>query len=132
MVGAVRCTVCPGAMSPVLKALLRAVKVWSTLSSFVTVILAPGATVKSSGWKAKFLMMMWIEDTGAEEAEEELAAGGEVVLLDELDVLEQAARARAPAQSSATMPIGRRPHRSRRAIVESRGRRGPRWWLAAS
>lgn len=129
MVGAVRWTVCPGAMSPVLKALFRAVKVWSTLSSFVTVILAPTATVKSSGWKAKFLMMMWIDDTGAEEvleAADELAGSDELVAEEEWGVLgvleEQAARASAPADTKTTRPKGRRRQSCRRLVIDRRAR----------
>ena len=55
--GAVKVTVLPALMSPVSKALDPvAVTVWATVSSFVTVTLVPGATVRLAGSKAKFLI----------------------------------------------------------------------------
>lgn len=99
-------------MSPVLNALFRAVKVWSTLSSLVTVMVAPGATVKLSGWKAKFLMTMCMEAAGVfvedapELAAEALALAGAVLRTAEPvvdDVLEQAASPTAPTKTSAVV-----------------------------
>lgn len=112
--GAVRCTVLPGAISPVLNALFRAVKVWSTLSSLVTVMVAPGATVNVSGWKAKFLMTMCMDAAGVfvDDAPvlvaEALALAGAVALAGSVlrtaelvadDVLEHAASPTAPTKT---------------------------------
>lgn len=108
MDGAVRCTVSPGAISPVLNALFRAVKVWSTLSSLVTVMVAPGATVNVSGWKAKFLMTMCMDAAGVfvEDvpllAVEAPALAGAVLRTAELvvdEVLEHAASPTAPTKT---------------------------------
>lgn len=48
--------------SPELNAPLSAVRVWITCSSLVTVMVAPGLTVKCAGWKAKFWIVTVIVD----------------------------------------------------------------------
>lgn len=109
MDGAVICTVLPGAISPVLNALFRAVKVWSTVSSLVMVMVAPGATVNLSGWKAKFLMTMCmdaagvlVEDVPAPVAEALALAGAALRTAEPVadDVLEHAASPTAPTKTS--------------------------------
>lgn len=69
----------PLVTSPELNAPLSAVRVWITCSSLMTVMVAPGLTVKCAGWKAEFWMVTVIADAAV--ADVGTVAGEAVVVL---------------------------------------------------
>jgi len=88
-------------MSPVLKPPLDDVTVWATWSLLVTVTVAPGATVRVLGAKAKFLMVMAWAPVVVEEPDAVVGVVGAAVVGVLLPELEHAARSRAPPSSVA-------------------------------
>jgi hypothetical protein len=77
--GAWKVTGTPLVTSPELNARLSAVRVWITRSSLITVMVAPGLTVKCAGRKAKFWIVTVIADAGVTDVD--IVAGDVFVLL---------------------------------------------------
>lgn len=103
-------------MLPVLNPPDLPVTVWTTLSLFMTVTLAPGATFKSEGEKLKFEMVMVLPEEAPPEEAFDPEVEDPLVVAVELPLDEQAAKARA-VPTIATAARRRRVRLGRRSVV---------------